>query len=129
MIVVTTNPMRVYHRIEGSRYGNLGIDAGWHLMSTIVDYLGRFHMFFDNNYLGRYDDTIGLSAVRFGDPWGQEGYTCFDAVTLVTDLRGGFFGDWNTTFTTADFNQTGLVDTQDLISLTNKWLTISSEAN
>ena len=121
-IGVNPNPDRVYYRFETDVYSGFEIDKGWHLMSIITDYQGYFHLLFDNNYLGTYTDSAGLGEFSFGNPWSTAGYVAYDSLSLISDIRGGFFGDWNTIYREGDFSQSGIIDIDDLSLLVSKWL-------
>ncbi len=124
---VNPNPDRVYYRFETDVYSGFEIDKGWHLMSIVVDYQGYFHLLFDNNYLGTYTESAGVSEISFGNPWTTAGYVAYDSFSLNQDVRGGFFGDWNTAYRPGDFSQNGVVDIDDIVLLTSKWLTVPTD--
>lgn len=119
---VNPNPDRVYYRFEADVYSGFEIAKGWHLMSIITDYQGYFHLLFDNNYLATYPESTGLSEISFGNPWTTAGYVAYDSLSLVQDVRGGFYGDWNSVFTQGDFDRSGLVGLDDLNIFLLKWL-------
>ena len=123
-LVVSPDPDRVFYRFGTDSYSAFEIDKGWHLMSIITDYLGHFHLLFDNYYLDTFTSSNGLASISFGNPWTTVGYVAYDCLSLVGGIRGGFCGDWNTVYQPGDFSQNGTVDFDDLVLLVDKWLLI-----
>jgi hypothetical protein len=122
LIVIPSN-REIYYRFKTTVYPtSITAEVGWHLLSFIVGAQGHISMYFDDTFLATYTSSGGLHQVRIGKPWGTSGYNYFDCMSIVQDVRGGFCGDWNTIYTTGDFNNDCRTDLDDLASFCEKWL-------